>query len=65
MPVMDGFVASEEIGKVKPEIPIVALTAVSEELNKDKFQKALIRKVLNKPINIEELTKTVNHYCLN
>ncbi|MQP25879.1 response regulator [Flavobacterium sp. LMO8] len=64
MPIMDGFKASDEISKIKPHIPIVALTAVSEELNKEKFLKVKIRKVLNKPINIDELTQTVNQYCL-
>ena len=64
MPVMDGFEASEEIGKIKPDLPIVALTAVSEELNKEKFEKVQIRKVLNKPINVDDLASTVNLYCV-
>ncbi|CAM4402767.1 response regulator [Flavobacterium terrigena] len=64
MPIMDGFEASEEIGKLKPDLPIVALTAVSEELNKEKFEKVHIRKVLNKPINVDDLSNTVNFYCV-
>ncbi|MES2863179.1 MAG: response regulator [Bacteroidota bacterium] len=64
MPVMDGFEASEEIGKIKPDLPIVALTAVSEESNKEKFEKVQIRKVLNKPINVDDLANTVSFYCV-
>lgn len=59
MPVMDGFEASEKIYELKPHIPIVALTAVYEEVNKDKFEKAKIKEVLNKPVKIDVLYKTV------
>ncbi|BCY29220.1 response regulator [Flavobacterium okayamense] len=59
MPVMDGFEASEKINNIKPYIPIIALTAVYEEVNKDKFEKAKIKEVLNKPVKIDVLYKTV------
>ena len=59
MPVMDGFEASEKIYELKPHIPIIALTAVYEEVNKDKFEKAKIKEVLNKPVKIDVLYKTV------
>lgn len=63
MPIMDGFEASIKIHTINPNIPIIALTAISEELNKDKFSQTNILKVLNKPINVDELTYTTSKYC--
>jgi CheY-like chemotaxis protein len=63
MPVMDGFEASDYISKFKPEIPIVALTAISEDVNKELFSASKISKVLSKPVNVEELYKTISFYC--
>ena len=62
MPVMDGFESSKEITKIKPYIPIIALTAISKDLNKDKFEEASIREVLNKPIDVELMSKTIYKY---
>ena len=59
MPIMDGFEASDYISKKKPYIPIVALTAISEEINKELFVAASIKKVLSKPVNVEELYDTI------
>ena len=59
MPIMDGFEASDYISKLKPKIPIVALTAISEQVNKELFSASKIRKVLSKPVNIEELYETI------
>ncbi|RTY95154.1 response regulator [Flavobacterium sp. GT3R68] len=63
MPIMDGFEASDYISKFKPDIPIVALTAISEDVNKELFTASKIKKVLSKPVDVEELYKTVNFYC--
>lgn len=63
MPIMDGFEASEYISKLKPEIPIVALTAISEDVNKELFAAARIKKVLSKPVDVDELYKTISYYC--
>lgn len=59
MPVMDGFEASEIIKKQQPNIPIIALTAMYEEVNKQKFEKAKICKVLTKPVNVEILCNSI------
>lgn len=61
MPVMDGFEASKIISEMKPNIPIIALTALSEEYNQEKFKASKIKSVLNKPIDVEELCKTIKH----
>ncbi|HSD13860.1 MAG TPA: ATP-binding protein [Flavobacterium sp.] len=63
MPIMDGFEASDYISKFKPHIPIVALTAISEDVNKELFSASKIKKVLSKPVNIDELYKTISFYC--
>ncbi|RXR19071.1 response regulator [Flavobacterium amnicola] len=59
MPIMDGFEASDYISKLKPKIPIIALTAISEEVNKELFSASKIKKVLSKPVNIDELYETI------
>lgn len=63
MPIMDGFEASKQIKKIKHNIPIIALTAISEELNKNQFVESEIEKILNKPIKVEQLDKVLNFYC--
>jgi CheY-like chemotaxis protein len=62
MPIMDGFESSKEITKIKPYIPIVALTAISKDVNKEKFEEASIKEVLNKPIDVELMSKTIHKY---
>jgi signal transduction histidine kinase/CheY-like chemotaxis protein len=64
MPIMDGFQASTIISELKKEIPIIALTAISEEINKEKFTNSKIKKVLNKPLNVNELLKTIHQYSI-
>jgi len=59
MPIMDGFEASDFISKLKPKIPIIALTAISEQVNKELFSASKIRKVLSKPVDIDELYETI------
>jgi signal transduction histidine kinase/CheY-like chemotaxis protein len=62
MPIMDGFEASDYISKLKPNIPIVALTAISEEVNRELFSASKIRKVLGKPVDVQELYETILLY---
>ncbi|SHJ14778.1 Signal transduction histidine kinase [Flavobacterium terrae] len=59
MPIMDGFEASDYISKKKPYIPIIALTAISEDINKELFSASRIKKVLSKPVDVEELYETI------
>lgn len=59
MPVMDGFEASKKIKEMAPDALIVALTALDESENKEKFIAAGIEKVLNKPIDIEEIRRII------
>lgn len=59
MPVMDGFEASKKIKQIKPYIPIIALTAMYEEVNRQKFEEAKIIRVLTKPVNVEVLCEAI------
>ncbi|MFC5047376.1 response regulator [Aquimarina hainanensis] len=62
MPKMDGFEATKHIKGNNKDIPVVALTALSEELNKKKFNEVGIEEVLNKPVNPEKLYQTIVKY---
>ncbi|WP_320814872.1 response regulator [Flavobacterium sp.] len=59
MPVMDGFEASEKIKEIKPYIPIIALTAMYEAVNRKKFEDAKIIRVLTKPVSVEVLCDAI------
>ncbi len=65
MPKMDGFEATTIIREFNTMIPIVALTTLSEKLNKKRFNEVGIVKVLNKPVNPEQLHQTLVDYCLS
>lgn len=61
MPNMDGFEASSIISKIKPYIPIVALTAISEDVRKEDFLKSTMITKLSKPLDIEQLCLTIEN----
>lgn len=63
MPKMDGFEATKYIKQYNNKIPIVALTAISEKINKKKFNDVGIHTILSKPVNPELLYKTIKKYC--
>lgn len=65
MPKMDGFEATKYIKRFNKGIPIVALTAISEKLNKEKFNEVGIFTVLPKPVDPELLYETIMNYCNN
>ncbi|WP_430400598.1 response regulator [Flavobacterium sp.] len=62
MPVMDGFESSKEITKIKPNIPIIALTAISKDVNKSKFDETNIKEVITKPVDVDLMKKTIYKY---
>lgn len=65
MPVMDGFIASENIlnlkknGKLSSSLEIVAVTAFSSEEQKDKCFKSGIEKFWSKPISFDNLKELI------
>ncbi|WP_164914134.1 response regulator [Aquimarina sediminis] len=63
MPKMDGFEATENIRGFNTEVPIVALTALSEKLNKERFNEVGIFKILQKPVIPEQLYEVLADCC--
>jgi CheY-like chemotaxis protein len=59
MPIMDGFEATKIIRSLDKNIPIIALTANAMREDIEKTKKAGMNRHLNKPINVEELYKTL------
>ncbi len=63
MPIMDGFMATQEIRKIKvrsiAELPIIAMTAHAMQMHKDQSIKAGMNDHLSKPIDPKQLRKTI------
>ena len=59
MPFMTGDKLSEELMKIRPDIPIILCTGYGERLSEDKIRKLGIKALLIKPIELEELSGTV------
>jgi signal transduction histidine kinase/CheY-like chemotaxis protein len=62
MPVLDGFEATRQIRKTDKDMPIVALTANAMKEDIEKTKEAGMNKHLNKPIEVEQLFRTVLQY---
>ncbi len=62
MPNMDGFQATQEIRKLKKEVPVVAITAYGMGDEKDIAMKSGFDDYLTKPVNAEKLIETVHNY---
>jgi CheY-like chemotaxis protein len=62
MPVMNGYLATEEIKKIKPHLPIIAQTAYAMAEDKAKGERAGCDSYLSKPIKPSDLLKAVKQY---
>ena len=62
MPNKDGYAATLEIRQIKPDIPIVALTAYAFANDKAKALAAGCDEFITKPINSKELMNVLNGY---
>ena len=56
MPKMTGVDLSQEILKIRPDMPIILCTGFSEELQPQKARRLGIKKMIMKPFTIKELT---------
>ena len=63
MPKMNGYIATEKIKKIRPEIPIIAQTAFAIEGDKEKILAAGCDYYTSKPINKDDLFMKM-HLCL-
>jgi CheY-like chemotaxis protein len=59
MPGMTGEELSEEIYKIRPDIPIILCTGFSELIDQEKAKQLGINKFLTKPVSKEELAKAI------
>ena len=59
MPVMDGFEASQNIRRISPEIPIVALTAVEVEEVRNEIFDSGMGDIIVKPYDVNMFIQTI------
>ena len=64
MPILNGYEATEEIKKFKPNIPIIAQTAYSNIKDKQKAFKSGCNDFISKPIKHIELIETIEKQIL-
>jgi len=62
MPVLNGFEATKQIKKFRPELYIIAQTAYALVGDKEKALQAGCNDYISKPINVEELKQKINKY---
>ena len=62
MPVLNGFEATKQIKKFRPELYIIAQTAYALMGDEEKALQAGCNDYISKPINVEELKQKINKY---
>ena len=62
MPVMNGLEATSVIKKLKPSVPVIAQTAYSTELEKQKAIDSGCSDFITKPIERRKLVELVNKF---
>ncbi len=62
MPVMDGIEATRQIKIMKPEIPVIAVTAYAYDTDKKRLLESGFDEYLPKPLKRESLLKMINQF---
>ena len=62
MPILNGYDATKEIKKFRPELPIIAQTAYAMEGDKEKAKKAGCDEYITKPLNPDILISLIKKY---
>jgi PAS domain S-box-containing protein len=62
MPVMDGIEATRQIKIMKPEIPVIAVTAYAYDTDKKRLLKSGFDEYLPKPLKRESFLKMINQF---
>lgn len=62
MPIMNGYEAIKHIRKLKPNMPVIAQTAVSLEYGSDTGHAEMFDDFISKPIDVKSLISKVSHY---
>ncbi len=61
MPKMTGLDLAVEIGKIRPEIPVILTSGFSEALTPEKIRAAGIREFIMKPVRKRKLAEIVRN----
>ena len=64
MPGISGIEATKKVRKFKPDLPIIALTAVTIDENLDEFYKAGFNDIIPKPFKTEEFFEKIYNILL-
>jgi CheY-like chemotaxis protein len=64
LPKMNGFEATRRIKQIKPELPVIAVTAFAMEADKNESIQAGCDNYISKPYKMEELFSLINTYIL-
>ncbi len=61
MPIMNGIECMKEIKKIKPEVPVIAVTAFAMSSDKDKYLDMGFDDYISKPINVDNFFRIINN----
>ena len=64
MPIMNGFIATREIRKFNPDIPIIAVTASIFSSYKEEANACGCNDFLSKPVNLKDIITIVEKWSL-
>jgi PAS domain S-box-containing protein len=59
MPEMDGLALAREARRIQPELPVLILTGRVQELGAEELRAAGVRRALEKPVTLDELTREI------
>jgi len=62
LPVMDGYTATKEIKKIRPELPVVAQTAFAMMGERERSQEAGCDEYISKPIRKDTLLEIISRF---
>ena len=60
-----GFILSEEIKKIRPDIPIILFTGYSALMDQEEARKSGINKFMTKPVSKEDQAKAIREILDN
>lgn len=62
MPVLNGYDATERIKKIRPNLPVIAITSFSDNEVKKRILAAGCNDIIAKPIDIDNFLLKINKY---
>lgn len=65
MPVMDGLEATKLVKEFYPELPVIAVTAFSQQDDEEKIRQAGFDEFLTKPVRFETLKEVFDKHLIN